>query len=59
MQWLPDYGVGVIALANGTYAGPGRAVNEALEALAKTGGLNPRAPQPGAELLTSWIIAPV
>ena len=51
MRWLPEYGVGVIALANGTYAGPGRAVNEALEALARTGGLNPRAPRPGAELL--------
>ena len=51
MRWLPEYGVGVIALANATYAGPGRAVNEALEALARTGALNPRVPQPGAELL--------
>jgi hypothetical protein len=51
MRWLPEYGVGIVALANGTYAGPGRAVNESLEALAKTGGLNPRVPQPGANLL--------
>ncbi len=51
MRWLPEYGVGIVALANGTYAGPARAVNEALEALARTGALNPRAPQPGAELL--------
>ncbi len=51
MRWLPEYGVGVVALANATYAGPGPAVNDALEALARTGGLNPRLPQPGAELL--------
>jgi len=51
MRWLPEYGVGIVALANGTYAGPGRAVNEALEAMARTGALNPRVPQPGAELL--------
>jgi hypothetical protein len=51
MRWLPEYGVGIVALANGTYAGPGRAVNEALEALARTGGLNPRVPQPGADLI--------
>ena len=51
MRWLPEYGVGVVALANGTYAGPGRAVNEALEALARTGALHPRVPQPGPDLL--------
>ena len=51
MRWLPDYGVGIVTLANGTYAGPGSAVNESLEALARTGALNPRVPQPGAELL--------
>jgi len=51
MLWLPEYGVGVVALANGTYAGPGRAVNEAIEALARTGALLPREAQPGAELL--------
>ncbi|MEO8499577.1 MAG: serine hydrolase domain-containing protein [Vicinamibacteria bacterium] len=51
MRWLPEYGVGIVALANGTYAGPGRAVNEALEALARTGALNPRAPRPSADLL--------
>ena len=53
MRWLPEYGVGVVALANGTYAGPGRAVNEALEALARTGGLERRAAQPSASLLES------
>jgi CubicO group peptidase (beta-lactamase class C family) len=51
MRWLPEHGVGIVALANGTYAGPGRAVNESLEALARTGALNPRVPQPGPELV--------
>jgi len=51
MRWLPEYGVGIVALANGTYAGPGRAVNESLEALARTGALGPRVPQPGPDLL--------
>jgi hypothetical protein len=51
MRWLPEYGVGIVALANGTYASPGRPVNESLEALARTGALNPRVPQPGSELL--------
>lgn len=51
MRWLPEYGVGIVALANLTYAGPGRAVNDSFEALARTGALNPRVPQPGAELL--------
>ena len=53
MRWLPEYGVGIVALANGTYAGPGRAANESLEALARTGALNPRVPQPGPELLNA------
>ncbi|MBP6702310.1 MAG: beta-lactamase family protein [Vicinamibacteria bacterium] len=53
MRWLPEYGVGIVALANGTYAGPGRAVNESLEALARTGALNPRVPQPGPELIST------
>jgi len=51
MRWLPEYGVGIVALANGTYAAPGRPVNDSLEALARTGALNPRVPQPSADLL--------
>jgi hypothetical protein len=51
MRWLPEHGVGVVALANRTYAGPGRVVAEALEALAKTGALQPRVPQPSSALL--------
>lgn len=51
MRWLPEHGVGIVALANGTYAGPGRAVNDALEAFARTGALEARRPQPSPELL--------
>jgi CubicO group peptidase (beta-lactamase class C family) len=51
MRWLPEHGVGIVALANRTYAGPGGVVSEALEALAKTGALQPRVPQPSPALL--------
>jgi hypothetical protein len=51
MAWLPDYGVGIIALANRTYAGWGGAVSQAFDALARTGALQPRVPQPGQALL--------
>lgn len=39
MQWLPEYGVGLIAMGNITYAGWGGAFNEAWAALIKSGGL--------------------
>jgi len=42
MIWLPDYGVGLFAMANLTYAGPGALMSEALGLLHKTGGLQPR-----------------
>ena len=50
MQWLPEYGVGVIAFGNLTYTGGG-AVANAFELLAKTGGLQPRMPQPSDALV--------
>jgi CubicO group peptidase (beta-lactamase class C family) len=50
MQWLPEYGVGIIAFGNLTYTGWGRATNSAFEALAKSGGLKPRMPQPSPAL---------
>ena len=46
MQWLPDYGVGIVAFGNVTYTGWGGVVNSAFDALAKTGGLQPRVQQP-------------
>lgn len=42
MSWLPEYGVGVIAMTNLTYAGPSAAVSDAYDALLQTGGLQPR-----------------
>ena len=51
MRWLPDYGVGIIAFGNLTYTGWGGAVGEALDRLAKTGGLQPREIQPSKALV--------
>ena len=51
MQWLPDYGVGIIAFGNVTYTGWGGVVNQALDLLAKTGGLQPRVVQPSPSLV--------
>ncbi len=42
MAWLPDYGVGIFAMTNLTYAGPGQVVNQAWDRLAETGALQPR-----------------
>lgn len=42
MQWLPDYGVGVIVFANVTYAGAGGIGRTIIEKLAATGALQPR-----------------
>jgi len=52
MRWLPDYGVGIVALGNLTYTGWGGVTSQALDALARTGGLVSRAPQPAPVLLT-------
>jgi len=52
MRWLPDYGVGIVALGNLTYTGWGGVTTQALDALMRTGGLEPRAPQPAPVLLT-------
>jgi hypothetical protein len=42
MMWLPDYGVGMFAMANLTYSGPSEPMSRALDALLKTGGLRKR-----------------
>jgi hypothetical protein len=42
MGWLPEYGVGLFAMTNLTYAGPGSAVDQALDIFRKTGALKPR-----------------
>ena len=51
MRWLPEYGVGIIAFGNLTYTGWGRVIPTALEALAKTGGLQARTVQPSPALV--------
>jgi CubicO group peptidase (beta-lactamase class C family) len=42
MAWLPDYGVGIFAMATLTYAGPSEPINRAWDALLETGGLQRR-----------------
>jgi CubicO group peptidase (beta-lactamase class C family) len=51
MQWLPEYGVGIIAFGNLTYTGWGRVTNSAFDVLAKTGVLRARMPQPSPALI--------
>ena len=51
MRWLPEYGVGIIAFGNLTYTGWGKPVTAALEALAATGALRPRAIRPSRALV--------
>ena len=53
MRWLPEHGVGIIAFGNLTYTGWGRPMTAAFEALAKTGALQPRAPQPSPALVAA------
>jgi len=50
MRWLPDYGVGIVAFGNLTYTGWGRATADAFDALAKSGGLEPRTAKPSPAL---------
>lgn len=50
MRWLPEYGVGLVAMGSLTYTNWGPRLDAALEALARTGALQPRRPQPSAAL---------
>lgn len=51
MRWLPEYGVGFVAMGNLTYTGWGSVAEQALETLAATGALLPRQPQPAPVLV--------
>ena len=51
MQWLPDYGAGVIAFGNVTYTGWGRVVANVFDTLAKDGRITPRAVAPSNALI--------
>jgi len=42
MAWLPDYGVGMFAMATLTYSGPSEPISQAWDVLLKTGGLRKR-----------------
>ena len=51
MAWLPDYGVGIFAMASLTYSGPSEATNHAWDALQRTGGLQRRELPPSPVLV--------
>jgi CubicO group peptidase (beta-lactamase class C family) len=51
MRWLPEYGVGIIAFGNLTYTGWGGTVDRMIDALAQTGGLQPRTIEPSPALV--------
>jgi CubicO group peptidase (beta-lactamase class C family) len=53
MRWLPEYGVGMIAMSNRTYGGFGGLFTDAANELFKTGALQPRVVQPSAALLSA------
>ena len=51
MRWLPEYGVGIVALGSLTYTGWGTPVSQAFDALVRTGGMVAREPAPAPILL--------
>ncbi len=51
MRWLPEYGLGIVALGNLTYTGWTAPLDQAFEILSRSGGLRPRVPQPAPVLL--------
>ena len=53
MRWLPDYGVGLIAMGNRTYTGWNDVFTQVLELLRKTGGLQPRQATPSPALVAA------
>jgi CubicO group peptidase (beta-lactamase class C family) len=53
MLWLPEHGVGVIVLANVTYAGAGGIARSMLEKLAATGALQARVVPASAPLIAT------
>lgn len=48
MSWLPEYGVGMFAMATLTYSGPSEPISQAWDALLRTGGLRERELPPTA-----------
>jgi hypothetical protein len=54
---LPDYGAGIFALANRTYAGPRPPVWDAAVALLRAGRLKPRSSMPSPALTSAYAAA--
>jgi hypothetical protein len=54
---LPDFGVGIFALANRTYAGPRPPVWDAAMTFLRAGRLKPRSATPSAGLTTAYAAA--
>jgi CubicO group peptidase (beta-lactamase class C family) len=48
MAWLPDYGVGMFAMATLTYSGPSEPISGAWDTMSKSGGLRKRELPPTA-----------
>lgn len=53
MRWLPEYGVGFIAMGNLTYTGWNGVTDAAFQAMRQTGGLEPRQIAPSRDLLAA------
>ena len=53
MRWLPEHGVGLVAMGNVTYASFGGLFNDTFAALHRTGALQPRVVQPSPALLSA------
>ena len=51
MRWLPEYGVGLIAMSNLTYGGFNALFNDTIAALHRTGALQPRVVKPSPALV--------
>jgi CubicO group peptidase (beta-lactamase class C family) len=64
MRWLPEYGVGIVAMGNLTYTSWGTVTTRAFDLMSLTGGLTARVPQPApvltemhdqvSRLVTTW-----
>jgi CubicO group peptidase (beta-lactamase class C family) len=53
MHWLPEYGVGILAMGNRTYTSWGAVATEALAELQKSGAIAPRVAKPSPELVAA------
>jgi CubicO group peptidase (beta-lactamase class C family) len=51
MAWLPDYGVGMFAMATLTYSGPAEPISKSWDVMLRTGGLKERELPPSPALI--------